>query len=121
MHDRDKLHSEPGLYIMDNVLNGWGDGILGHERGVHNNAKAFHLKIGLVQGFEGTPIIKVMVKWDGKVGVHDGSDKSGMFSWGRKQVEMMTVDRDIDREDGGNFYHRQRGRCNYRRQNRQKG
>ena len=38
------------------------------------------------------------------MGVSDGSDKGGMFGRSRKQVEMVTMDGDVDREDGGDFY-----------------
>ena len=62
MHDRDELHLEPGLYIMGDVLNGGGDGVLGCERGVHDDAKVFYLEISLIQGFEGASIVKVMIK-----------------------------------------------------------
>ena len=72
MHNRDKLYSESGLHIMGDMLNGWGDRAPGHERGVHDNAEAFYLEIGLIQGFKGASIIKVVVKWD-------SSDKCGVF------------------------------------------
>ena len=39
----------------------------------------FHLEIGLIQGFEQASIIEVMIKWNGKVEVHDGGDKGGVF------------------------------------------
>ena len=80
MCDRDKLCSESSLYIMGDVFDGGGDGVLSHEWRVHNNAKVFHLEISLVQGFEGTTIIEVMVEWYSRVRICDGSDKSGMFS-----------------------------------------
>ena len=74
MHDRDKLRSEPGLHITGDVFHGRGDGVLSCERGVYDDAEAFHLKVGLVKGFEGTTVIEVMIEWDGKVGVRDSSD-----------------------------------------------
>ena len=74
MHDRDELCLELGLYIMGDVFDGGCDGVLGHERGVYDNNKAFNLKVSLTQGFEGTSIIEVMVKQYGKVGVHDGGN-----------------------------------------------
>ena len=43
MHDGDKLRSELGLYITDDVFNCRGDGVLSRERGVHNDAETFHL------------------------------------------------------------------------------
>ena len=56
------------------------DGVPGHRGRVHNNAKAFNLKVGLIQGFKGASIIEVMVKGYGEVGVCDGGDKCGIFS-----------------------------------------
>ena len=38
MHDGNELCLELGLYIMDDVLDGGGDGVPGGERGVHNDA-----------------------------------------------------------------------------------
>ena len=80
MHDRDELHLEPGLHITGDIFNGGGDGVPGCEWGVYDDAKVFYLEIGLVQGLKGASIIEVMVKRHGKVEVHDGSDKHGMFS-----------------------------------------
>ena len=57
----------------DGILGG-GDGILGGEWGVYDDAEAFDLEISLVQGFEGTSIVEVVVERHCKVGVHDGSD-----------------------------------------------
>ena len=61
------------------MLDGWDNRAPGHERGVHDNTEAFYLEIGLIQGFKRAPIIKVVVKQDGKTGVHDSSDKCGVF------------------------------------------
>ena len=55
-----------------------------------------------------------MVKRYNKVGIHNGSDKGGVFSRGWEQAEVMTVDRDVDGEDRGDFYSRWRRRDNYR-------
>ena len=82
MHDRDELRSEPGLHITDDVFNCGSNSIVGRERGVHDDTEVFHLEISLIQGFEGTAIIKVMVEWYCEVGVHDGGDEHGMFSGG---------------------------------------
>ena len=41
-----------------------------------------------------------MIEWDGEVGVSDGSDKGGVFCGGWERVEAVTMDRDVDREDG---------------------
>ena len=51
-----------------------GDGVVSHEWRVHNDAKMFHLEVGLVQGFKGASVVEVVVKWDGQVRIHDGSD-----------------------------------------------
>ena len=80
MHDGNKLRSEPGLHITSDVFDRGGNSIVGRERGVHNDAETFHLQIDFVQGFKGTAVIKVMIEWDGEVGVSDGGDKGGMFS-----------------------------------------
>ena len=104
MHDRDELCSEPGLHITGDVFYGGGDGVLGGERGVHNDAQAFDLEVSFVQSFEGAPIVEVMIEWYGQVGVGDGGDECGMFGGGRKRAEAVAMDRDVDREDGGNFY-----------------
>ena len=48
VHDRDELCSEPGLYIIGDMFNGRSDGVPGGEWEVHNNIKAFDLKVGLV-------------------------------------------------------------------------
>ena len=42
-----------------------------------------------------------MVKWHSEVGVHDGDDECRVFGRGRKQVEAVTMDWDINREDRG--------------------
>ena len=82
MHDGDELCSEPGLHVMGDVFNSGGDGILGSEGRVHDYAEAFHLQIGLVQGFEGTAVVEVMIEWDGEVEISDGGDECGMFGGG---------------------------------------
>ena len=38
----------------------------------------------------------------------DSGDKGGMFSGGIEQAEVVTVDRDINQEDWGDFYSRWR-------------
>ena len=38
------------------------------------------------------------------MGVCDGRDEGGVFGGGREQAESVTMDRDIDGEDGGDFY-----------------
>ena len=78
------------------MLDSGGNGVVGCERRVHNDTEMFYLKVGLVQGFEGTSVIKVVVKWDGEIGVCDGSDKGSMFSGRWERVEVVTMDRDID-------------------------
>ena len=45
-----------------------------------------------------------MIEWDGEVEVGDGGDKGGMFSGGRERAEAVTMDGDVDREDGEDFY-----------------
>ena len=81
----------------------------------------FHLEVGLVQGFKGTSVVEVVVEWDGEVGVCDGGDKGCVFGGRWEQAEAVTMDRDVDREDGGNFYSRQRRRSNYGGRERQRG
>ena len=76
MHDRDELHSELGLHITGDMFDSRSDGIPGGEWRVHDDTKALHLEISLVQGFKGTSIIKIVVKWYSEVGVRDGSDES---------------------------------------------
>ena len=58
---------------MGDVFNCGGDGILSREGRVHDDAKAFHLQVSLVQGFEGTAVVEV-IEWYGEMGVCDGSD-----------------------------------------------
>ena len=77
---------------------------MSRERGVHNDAEMFHLEISLVQGFEGTAVVKVMIDWDGEVGVGDGGDECGMFGGGWERAEAVTMNRDVNREDGGDLY-----------------
>ena len=48
MHDRDELHSEPGLDIMGNVFDGGDNGVPSCEWQVYNYTKAFHLEVGLI-------------------------------------------------------------------------
>ena len=67
------------MHITGNMFNGGGDGVPDHERGVHDNTEVFYLEISLVQGFEGVSIVEVVVKWYGKMGVRDGSDKGSVF------------------------------------------
>ena len=74
MHDGNELRSEPGLHITGDVFDCGGDRVVGHERGIHDHAKTFHLEVGLVQGLKGAAIIEVMIEWDGEVEVHDGGD-----------------------------------------------
>ena len=109
------------MHITGNMLNGRGDEVPGCERGVHNNAEAFYLEVSLVWGFEGASIVEVMVKWCSKMGVRDGSDEGSVFGRRWKKAEAVTVDRDINREDRGNFYSRWRRRGNYGRGERQGG
>ena len=96
MHDRDELRSEPGLHITGDVFDCGGDGVLGGERRVYNDTKSFHLEVGFVKGLEGATVVKVMVEWDGEVGVSDGGDEHGMFSGGRERAEAVAMDRDVD-------------------------
>ena len=65
---------------MGDVFDSGGDGIVSCEWRVHDDAKAFHLQVGLVQGFKGAPIVEVVVKWDCKVGICDSSDQCRVFS-----------------------------------------
>ena len=44
----------------------------------------FDLEISLIQGLEETSIVEVMVEWYSKMGVHDDSYESGMFSRGQE-------------------------------------
>ena len=115
MHDREELRSEPSLHITGDVFDCGGDGVLGSERGVYDDAETFDLEVSLVQGFEGAPIVEVMVERYSKVGVSDGGGESGMFGGCRKRAEVVTMDRDINREDGGDFYSSRRGRNGRRR------
>ena len=108
MHNRDELHSEPGLHITGDVFDDGGNRVSGGEQRVYNNAKVFNLEVSLVQGFEGASIIKVVVERHGKVRVSDGSDEGGMFNWEREQVELVAVDRDINAQDRRDFYSRWR-------------
>ena len=64
------------------MLDGGSNGIVSHEWRVHDDTKAFHLQVGLIQGLKGASIVKVVVKWDCKVRVRDGSDQHSMFSRG---------------------------------------
>ena len=74
MHDRDELYSELSLDVMGNVLDGWGNRVLGGEWRVYNDSESLNLKVGLIQGFKGASIIKVMVEGYSKVGVCDSGD-----------------------------------------------
>ena len=84
MHDRDKLCLELGLHVVSNVFYGGGSGVVGCERRVYDYTEAFHLQVGLVQGFEGTAIVEVVTEWDDKVGVHDSGGKDSVFGGGRE-------------------------------------
>ena len=59
---------------MSDVFDSGGDGVMGCEWRVHDDAEMFHLQVGLVQDFKGASVIEVVVKRDCKVGVHDGGD-----------------------------------------------
>ena len=69
---------------MDNVFDGGGNSIVGGEWGVYDDAKTFYLEVCLVQSFEGTAIIKVMIKWHDEVRVGDGGDKGRVFGRGQE-------------------------------------
>ena len=62
MYDRDELCSKLGLHITSNMFNHRGDRVVSSEWGVYDDSKMFNLEIGLVQGFKGASIIKVVVK-----------------------------------------------------------
>ena len=96
MHDRDELCSESGLHITGDVFDCGGDGVLSGEWGVYDDAKAFDLEIGFVQGLEGASIVEVMIKRYSEVGVSDGGDERGMFGGGRERAEAVTMDWDVD-------------------------
>ena len=98
MHDQDELCLEPGLYICG------GNGIVSDEWRVHDYAEMFDLEIGLVQGLKGTAVVKIMIKGHSKMQICDGSDKCGMFSGRWEQAELVIVDRDINGQNGGDFY-----------------
>ena len=68
------------MHITGDMFDCGGNGVPGCEWEVHDNVKAFNLEISLVQSFEGASIVKVVVKWYSKVGVHDDSDKGRVFS-----------------------------------------
>ena len=87
---------KPGLHISGDVFHGGGDGVLGGEWGVYDDAKTFDLEVSLVQGFEGASIVEVMVERHGKVGVSDGSDECGVFGGGRERAEAVAMNRDVD-------------------------
>ena len=84
MHDRDKFRSELGLHITGDMFDCGGDGVLSCEQRVHDDAKAFHLEVGLVKGLEGTAIIEVVIERDSEVGVSDGGDERSVFGRGRE-------------------------------------
>ena len=100
---------------MGNVFNSGSDGVLSCERGVYDDSEMFNLEVSLVQGFKGASIIEVMIEWYGKMRVRDGSDKRSVFGGRWERAEAVAVDKDVDREDRGDFYSRWRRRCNYRR------
>ena len=56
---------ELGLYITGNVFDSGGNGVVGGKWRVYDDTEAFYLEISLVQGFEGAPIIEVVVEWNG--------------------------------------------------------
>ena len=89
---------------MGDMFDHRDNGIMGGKWGVHYNTKVFDLEISLVQGLKGTAIIEVMIEWHDKVGVDNGSDKCGMFSGRGKQVDLVAIDWDINRQHGGDFY-----------------
>ena len=62
MHDRDELCLESSLHTASDVFDGGDNGVVGGEQGVHDDTEMFHLEVGLVQGFKGTAVIKVMIK-----------------------------------------------------------
>ena len=72
------------MYITGNMFDGRGDGVPGCERGVHNDTKVFDLEVRLIQGFERTSIIEVVVERYDEVRICDGGDKSGVFSRGQE-------------------------------------
>ena len=74
MYDGDELCSEPGLYIAGDMFNSGDDRVVSRERGIHDDAKAFHMEVSLVQGFKGASIIEVVIKGDSEVRVRDGGD-----------------------------------------------
>ena len=90
------------------MFDGGCNGVVGHERGVYDDVEVFDLEVSLIQGFKGVPIIDVVVKGYGEVRVCDGSDKCRVVSRRRKQAEVVAVDRDVDGQDGENFYSRWR-------------
>ena len=87
MHDGNELCSESGLYISDNVFHSRGDGVVSSEWGVNDDTQALHLEVGLVQSLERTAVVKVVIEWNGKVGVCDCSGKGSMFGGGEEQAE----------------------------------
>ena len=93
---------------MGNVFDSGGDGVVSCEWRVHNDTEVFHLEVGLIQGFKKAPVVEVVVEWDSRMEVCDSRDEHRVFSWGREQTEAVAIDRDVDREDRGNFYSRWR-------------
>ena len=84
MHDGDELCLELDLHIMGNVFDSGCNGVPDVEWGIYDDVKVFNLEVCLVQGLEEVSIVKAVVKRYSEVGVHDGSDKGGVFSGGRK-------------------------------------
>ena len=67
---------------MGDVFDNGDNRVVSCEWRVYDDSKVFHLQIGLVQGFKEASVIEVVVKQDGKVGIHDGSDQCGVFGRG---------------------------------------
>ena len=104
MHDRDELYSEQSLHITSDVFDHGGNRVASGEWGVYDDSKVFNLEVGFVQGLKRATVIKVVVEWHSKMGVSDGSNECRVLGGGGQQVELMTVDGDIDGQDSGDFY-----------------
>ena len=61
------------------------------------------LEVGLVLDFERTPIVKIVIERHGEMRICDGGDESGVSGRRREQMEVVTVDQDVDRQDKGYF------------------
>ena len=88
---------------MGDVFDCRGNGVASGKWGVYDDAQAFHLEIGLVQGLEWTSIIKIVIEWYSEVGVCDGGDEGGMFDRRWDQVEAVAMNWDVDGEDRRDF------------------